>query len=157
LSEQVYPDGAQFELSTGYQSVALANFLALYRLAKWSGAELPADYSERLISMYHCDLYLAEPDGRLPDLNDGSRRSVLDSLAVGLRDVAPEDPLPRWAASGGRTGKPPATTSYLFAYAGWMVMRSGWQGPNERYGLLEAGPYGYGHQHEDKLNLIIYG
>jgi hypothetical protein len=157
LSEQVYPDGAQFELSTGYQYVALANFLTLYRLAKWCGAELPSDYRERLISMYHCDVYLAEPDWRLPDLNDGCRRSVLDSLAVGQRDVAPEDPLLRWAASGGKTGPPPATTSHLFPYAGWMVMRSGWQGPNERYGLLEAGPYGYGHQHEDKLNLILYG
>jgi hypothetical protein len=157
LREQVYPDGAQFELSTGYQYVALANFLELYRLARRNGAELPADYGERLTSMYYCDVYLAEPDWRLPDLNDGSRRSVLDSLAVGLRDVAPEDPVLKWAANGGQRGAPPAVTSYLFPYAGWMVMRSGWKGPDERYGLLEAGPYGYGHQHEDKLNLILYG
>ena len=157
MREQVYPDGAQFELSTGYQYVALANFLELYRLAKRSGAELPPDYGERLTSMYHCDVYLAEPDWRLPGLNDGSRRSVLDSVAVGHRDVAPEDPVLKWAASGGKTGRPPASTSYLFPYAGWMVMRSSWKGPDERYGLLEAGPYGYGHQHEDKLNLIIYG
>ncbi len=157
LVQQVYPDGAQFELSTGYQYVALASFLQVYRLAKRSGVELPADYAQRLAAMYRCDLYLAEPDWRLPDLNDGSRRSVLDSLAVGAREVAPDDPVLQWAASGGQTGTPPPTTSTLFPFAGWMVMRSGWQGSGERYGLLEVGPYGYGHQHEDKLNLIIYG
>ena len=157
LAQQVYPDGAQFELSTGYQYVALASFLQVYRTAKRSGMELPADYAQRLAAMYRCDLYLAEPDWRLPDLNDGSRRSVLDSLAVGAREVASDDPVLQWAASGGKAGTPPTTTSTLFPYAGWMVMRSGWQGADERYALLEAGPYGYGHQHEDKLNLIVYG
>ncbi|MBI2298511.1 MAG: heparinase II/III-family protein [Armatimonadetes bacterium] len=69
--------------------------------------------------------------------------------------MAPDDPMLRWAS--GRGGTPPAITSLLFPYAGWMVMRSGWRGPDERYALLEAGPYGFGHQHEDKLNLIVYG
>jgi len=157
LDEQVYPDGAEYVLSTGYQYVALATFLELYQLAKLNNMPLPPDYGERLTSMYHCDVYLAEPDWRLPDLNDGSRRSVLENLMVGQREVAPEDPVLSWAASGGQRGTPPAVTSYLFPYAGWMVMRSGWKGPDERYGLLEAGPYGFGHQHEDKLNLVLYG
>jgi len=157
LAQQVYPDGAQFELSTGYQHVAMASFLEVLRLARRSGVEPPAGYRERLASMYVCDLYMAEPDGRLPDLNDGSRRSVKESLAVGAREVAPDHPTLRWAATDGREGAAPADTSRLFPYAGWMAMRSGWGGPEERYGLLEAGPYGYGHQHEDKLNLIVYG
>ncbi|MBI2298510.1 MAG: hypothetical protein HYU66_06075 [Armatimonadetes bacterium] len=48
LAHQVYPDGAQFELSTGYQYVALACFLEVFRLARRSGVELPADYARRL-------------------------------------------------------------------------------------------------------------
>ena len=34
-------------------------------------------------------------------------------------------------------------------------MRSGWS-KDDRYLLLDAGPFGYGHQHEDKLNFVIY-
>jgi hypothetical protein len=35
-------------------------------------------------------------------------------------------------------------------------MRSGW-GRNDRYLLFESGPFGIGHQHEDKLSMFMYG
>jgi hypothetical protein len=35
------------------------------------------------------------------------------------------------------------------------MMRSGWT-PDDPYLFLEAGPYGRGHQHEDKLNIILH-
>jgi hypothetical protein len=35
-------------------------------------------------------------------------------------------------------------------------MRSGW-GTDDRYLLFESGPFGIGHQHEDKLSLFAYG
>ena len=34
-------------------------------------------------------------------------------------------------------------------------MRSGWE-RDARYLLLDVGPFGYGHQHEDKLNLLLH-
>ena len=34
-------------------------------------------------------------------------------------------------------------------------MRSGWK-PEDRYLLFDAGPFGYGHQHEDALSFVIY-
>jgi hypothetical protein len=34
-------------------------------------------------------------------------------------------------------------------------MRSGWD-KDARYLLLDAGPFGYGHQHEDKLSFVIH-
>jgi hypothetical protein len=34
-------------------------------------------------------------------------------------------------------------------------MRTGW-GPQDSYLLFDAGPYGSGHQHEDKLHLILH-
>jgi hypothetical protein len=40
-------------------------------------------------------------------------------------------------------------------YAGWAIMRTGW-GPQDSYLLFDAGPYGSGHQHEDKLHLILH-
>jgi hypothetical protein len=48
---------------------------------------------------------------------------------------------------------PPAKLSCEFPYAGYYVMRSGWE-PDAKYLLFDAGPFGYGHQHEDKLTLV---
>jgi hypothetical protein len=50
----------------------------------------------------------------------------------------------------------PAYTSVSFPYAGQYVMRSGWD-VDDRYLLFESGPFGTGHQHEDKLSMFIYG
>ncbi len=60
-----------------------------------------------------------------------------------------------YLASGGSSGTPPKWTSTAMPYAGWYVLRSGWT-PKDRYLLFEAGPFGKGHQHEDKLNLIVH-
>jgi len=65
------------------------------------------------------------------------------------------DGLFQWAASDGTRGTAPDHTSHYFPYAGQMVMRSGWE-PDARYLLMDAGPFGLGHQHEDKLSLVVH-
>jgi Heparinase II/III-like protein len=60
-----------------------------------------------------------------------------------------------WAYSKGKQGKPPAETSHAFPYAGYYIMRSGWQN-DALWALFDGGPFGYGHQHEDKLNLLLH-
>jgi hypothetical protein len=156
LEKQVYPDGAQIELTQGYHHVALSNFLGLYRIAKLNEVPMPADYAARLKKMYLCDLYQAEPDWATPAFNDSGRVGVLRYLQEAL-SLFPDDPVLQWAASQGKRGQPPAFTSYLFPYAGFMVMRSAWGDPDARYLCMEAGPFGYGHQHEDKLSFVMYG
>ncbi len=41
-------------------------------------------------------------------------------------------------------------------YAGYFVMRSGWETDASYYAVLDAGPLGYGHVHQDKLNLVVW-
>jgi len=41
-----------------------------------------------------------------------------------------------------------------FPYAGQFVMRGGWDS-DACWLLMDGGPYGLGHQHEDKLNIIL--
>jgi len=48
MSVQVYPDGAQIELTPGYHNVALRNMLGIYKIAKAYGRELPAGYTNGL-------------------------------------------------------------------------------------------------------------
>ncbi|MFW6437375.1 MAG: heparinase II/III family protein, partial [Armatimonadota bacterium] len=44
----------------------------------------------------------------------------------------------------------------FFPWAGQAVMRSGWE-RDARYLMFEVGPFGTGHQHEDKLGLYLWG
>jgi hypothetical protein len=153
LDKQVYPDGAQIELSTGYHQVSLQNFLGLARTAILNGVPLPADYHQKLRRMFEYNLWVQMPDGRTPALNDGSLYAVRDSLRTAAELY--KDPLFQWAASDGNEGAPPNHSSHLFPYAGQMVMRSGWD-PEARWLLMDAGPFGYGHQHEDKLSIVVH-
>ncbi len=153
LDNQVYPDGTQIELTTGYHQVSLSNFLGLASTALLNDIPLPGDYYTKLRRMFEYNLYVQMPNGKTPSLNDGGTSDIKRSMQTAFELYG--DPLFDWAASGGKRGNPPETTSHFFPYGGQMVMRSGWQ-PDARYLIMDAGPFGYGHQHEDKLSLMMY-
>jgi hypothetical protein len=154
LDRQVYPDGAQFELTTGYHQVALRNFLAPYELCRLNGIPVPDGYVEKLERMFNYNLYAAMPDGRLPSLNDGAWHDVRRDLYRGWR-LFPHRRDFLWLASEGARGEKPAHLSYAFPYAGQFVIRSGWD-RDSLYMMIDAGPFGYGHQHEDMLSVVLY-
>lgn len=154
LDVQVYPDGAQVELSSGYHQVSLRNFVGAWRIGNLNHADIPADYIAKLERMYHYDLYMAMPDGRMPALNDGNYTDIKPYMEEGWR-FFPHRTDFQWAATGGQAGTRPTVNSLEFPYAGHLIMRSGWD-RDDRYLFLDAGPFGYGHQHEDKLNIVLY-
>lgn len=153
LDRQVYPDGAQKELTTHYHQVALQNFVALYHFAARNGQPLGERYLASLERMYDYNLKAMDPEGFLPPLNDAGRTAVRESLREGHELFGRDDFL--WAATRGGKGRAPAYTSVALPWAGQYVMRSGWE-PDALYCLFEAGPYGTGHQHEDKLSLVLH-
>jgi len=154
LDIQVYPDGAQYELSTGYHQVALLNFLGPLQIGRLNGYAIPPDYLAKLERMYHYNLYAAMPDGCLPGLNDAGRHDVRGRLKEGF-GYFPKRADFQWLATRGKQGTRPAHDSYAFRHAGHLVMRSGWA-LDDRYMLFDVGPFGAGHQHEDKLSFVIY-
>jgi hypothetical protein len=154
LDRQVYRDGAQVELSTNYHQVSLCNFVWALRIAQHNDYPVPPDYLAKLERMYNYDLYAAKPNGRLPSLNDGSPWDVRGLLREGF-DYFPHRKDFQWMATRGAEGEPPEKTSYGFPYAGQLVMRSGWEA-DARYALFDVGPFGYGHQHDDKLSFVIH-
>lgn len=153
LDRQVYPDGAQKELTTGYHQVALRNFVDLYKIAHHNGMALDESYLARLEKMYEYNLKAMTPENRLPPLNDAGYTQVSGALEEGIALFDRDDF--RWAVSGGVQGEAPNYTSVAFPYAGQYVMRSGWS-DDDLYLLFESGPYGIGHQHEDKLSMFAY-
>ena len=154
IDDQVYPDGAQTELAPGYHGVSLRNFLGVMRLANANGLELPADYVSRLERMFEYYLRITMPDWRMPALNDSGRGGI-QGWFRDASELFPKRADFQWAHTAGRKGSPPAFESVAMPYAGWVMMRSGWT-DDAKYLLFDAGPFGTGHQHEDKLSVIIF-
>jgi hypothetical protein len=154
MTTDVYPDGLEIELALDYNNWVLSNFSEVFELARLNGRqdELPTDYVRQLERMYDYQLYARMPDGKVPGLNDSGDASPAGLLQEGRR-YFPERTDFLWAATDGKDGQPPTRTSTAFPYSGHYVMRSGWD-RDARYLLFDAGPFGSGHQHEDKLHVI---
>ncbi len=156
LHTDVYPDGLEIELALGYNNWVLRNFGEVIALARLNDLanELPADYLQRMEQMYHYQAYVCMPNGQAPGLNDSGDASPAPLLQAGCGFFPGRDDW-LWLATGGKEGRQPEKTSIAFPYSGHYVMRSAWD-RDARWLLLDAGPFGSGHQHEDKLHLIAY-
>lgn len=157
LDTQFTPDGAQVELSPGYHWVALGNILTIPRVAKAAGfeGELPRDFLARAEKAFEFTLLMRTPDGSTPRTNDTpNRQDVASVMAVGA-ELFPERKDFLWAATNGDEGQVPNGTSVGFDYAGYYVMRSGWDADANML-CFDAGPTGLAHIHQDKLNVMMW-
>jgi hypothetical protein len=154
LDNQVYPDGAQMELTPGYHGVTLSNLLGAVEVARRCSVQLPADFETKLERMFDYYACIADPAGRTPPLNDSGAGGIGGWLQKGLA-VFPERADWRYLLTDGKEGTPPPYTSVRLPYAGWHMMRSGWD-KDACYLMMDAGPFGTGHQHEDKLSILVH-
>lgn len=164
LARQVYADGFQFELTTTYHRVCIQNFREPLDICRLNSVELPAEYQTNLLRMYDAVMYLVKPNGYVPATNDADARidTVSESgkwadahsdMSDGAKRFSRQDML--YVATDGKEGVPPAQVSHEFAYAGFYVMRGAWS-KDSLYLIFDAGPFGAGHQHEDKLSFEAY-
>jgi hypothetical protein len=153
LDNQVYPDGVQVELASGYHHVSLSNFLQVYKIARLNNVALPPDFLKRLEKMYDFDVFGATPSRQLPGVQDGGYYDVRAALREAA-DLFPERSDFLWYGTDGAKGKTPKEASHAFDWAGYFVQRSGWDA-NARWLWFDGGPFGYGHQHEDKLEIML--
>ncbi|MGO4497593.1 alginate lyase family protein [Paenibacillus sp. 2RAB27] len=156
LNRQLYPDGFHFELSTNYHEVVLQNYFQVIELYHAYHIPIAPELVKGLEHACTAHVKLMMPDGRLPDLNDGRWLKVSDSFS--MQEATRHYPHRLdflWALTEGQEGKPPVETSIPFPYSGYYVMRTGWD-RQAVWAMFDAGPFGRGHQHEDKLNLLIH-
>ncbi|MFI5593899.1 heparinase II/III family protein [Amycolatopsis sp. NPDC051758] len=170
LRTAVNPDGWEWEGSTYYHLFVLHAYLLALRGAR--ADHLPGDIAAVLGAMVSVLAGIATPDGTLPALHDGPYRragqaaeivevaALADQLFAGapLKRVAraaerdSPDPLPAdlagWFAGSPLPALPPRR---VFPDAGYAVFRSAGV-----HALLDAGPHGGGHGHQDKLSLYLY-
>lgn len=148
---QVPPDGAQKELTPHYHAVTMHSFRAALRIAAFNDIPVPDAIVQGVERMQRYLAYVSKPDGHFPMFNDSDYGSVQHDI----RDLARNDETIQYILTDGEEGTAPDFTSIAFPWAGQYVMRSGWD-RDALYLALDAGPYGYGHQHEDKLHIDVY-
>ena len=154
-AQDFLPDGFQSECSPGYHRFPLLGIATSLRLAKFLGKPVP----ESLLRQYEAGVTalqdVAYPDLDLPLLNDFNPQmyGAAEVLQIAA-DVFPREDF-RWFASGGRQGSPPRQPSRDFTHAGYCVMRDRW-GPDGQVLIFDAGYFGSGHQHDDKLHFVFY-
>jgi len=153
FARQVYPDGFQYELSTGYHGVVVSHYLDVFSLYDYRGEPRPEFVREGLEKMFETYLRLMRPNGTTPDINDGGQTRVADMLGK-ARGLYPNRQDFLWGATGGAEGRVPDYLSCLFPYAGAVVFRSSWD-RDAVWGYMDASPFGRAHQHEDKLNFLM--
>ena len=153
LDIQVYPDGFQYELSTNYHNVVDSNYLNVLVIFETLGLQPPGEILERLEKMFEMYPRLSRPNRRLPDLNDGNQMPVANKLRQAAR-LYPDRKDFLWFATNGAEGEFPRYRSCAFPYAGAAVMRSSWAS-DAIWAYMDCSPFGRGHQHEDKLNVLL--
>lgn len=153
LKDQVYPDGVQKELTSHYHQVAWYNFDHFRQICEEAGEELPVEYGKELEKMLHYVAVTMRPTGYGILNNDSDNRYNRDHILETAAAMNREDWL--FIASNGKKGtRPEGPPSVVFPWAGQLVMRSGYD-KEAQWAFFDIGPWGTGHQHDDKLHLSV--
>lgn len=158
LEMQILPDGMHNELSPDYQSVVYNCASNFYSLASNLGLnkEIPGGFVDLIRKTVKAAIILSTPAFTQPRTNDTFtlQTSVFTGRAEKLLGKKPEYV---FVNTNRAEGEPPKgeTASAFLPYAGFAVMRSGWDA-DAAYMCFDVGPLGTGHMHQDKLNINIY-
>ncbi len=154
MKEQVYPDGVQTELTSSYHQVALSNFELFNSICKNAEVSLPAYFTETIASMWNYLAWTIRPDGYGVLNNDGDLTFNRGRLLKVAEELKRDDW--KYIVSNGKQGKEPQTgPSVFFPWAGQLVSRSGFD-EDAQWSFFDIGPWGTGHQHNDKLHLSVF-
>jgi hypothetical protein len=153
MVEQVYPDGVQTELTSHYHNVSLRNFELFQEICDNAGKTLPDFYHQTIESMYRYIAHAMRPNGNRILNNDGDLGSDRERIMKGAEKF--NNLQWEYIATNGTSGTLPADgPSWFYPWAGQMISRSGYE-PEAHWSFFDVGPWGSGHQHNDKLHLSI--
>ena len=156
MAREIYPDGAEMELSNLYQRVVMLELQRLVEMLAAAGRQKEmVEIHATLEKAWNYFAHTLDPRGHGPLNNDSS----VDDDAALVRKMAAEYQRPDWqfVATQGREGAAPAgLPSEYFPDAGLAVMCSGWDA-SAQWAFFDAGPRGSEHQHDDRLHLSVGG
>lgn len=152
MVNQVYPDGVQKELTAHYHYVALKNFEAFKNTLGLVNRKVSESYVQTIEHMYDYAAKSLRPNGYIPLNNDSDLMYHRDNVLRGAKLFKRPDW--EYIASNGQEGTKPVSTSFFYPWAGQLISRSGYDA-DAHWSFFDVGPWGTGHQHNDKLHLSI--
>jgi autotransporter-associated beta strand protein len=163
LDRNTFPDGAWYEGSPSYHAwvTGKVNDAISTITRNGFGAAVSQELWNKLQNMSEWLVKIGAPDRNIPTLNDGNPTKISSAAFSGWDTHNFNSPLLEWAnvlkTETAAQNTSPATTlrSLALPECGYTVMRSGW-GKTDHYALLDVGPLGGWHGHQDALNLVAY-
>lgn len=153
MKEQVYPDGSQTELTSSYHFVALDNFNQFLKICKKARTSLPEYFTQTIEDMWNYLALTIRPDGNGLLNNDADLMNNRERLLIAAEEYGRDDW--KYVVTGGSQGtKPDLGPSFVFPWAGHLISRSGYE-PDAHWSFFDMGPWGSGHQHNDKMHLSV--
>jgi hypothetical protein len=142
LEHAFFEDGNSVELVPGYYPFFASIFRDAFLLCRSNNIAPPLRCEERLKQFYQYINVVAQPNGKMPPINDSTESSSIASLRV-LADVL------------GETYPPPAPTSHWLSASDQAIMRD--NSPlTPAYAFLDAGPNILAHWHSGKLGFHLW-
>jgi autotransporter-associated beta strand protein len=163
LNQNTFPDGAWYEGSPSYHDwvTGKVNEAVSTITRNGFGAAVSQELWDKLQNMSEWLVKIGAPDRSVPTLNDCGPIKISSAAFSGWDTHNFTSPLLEWADAL-KTETPaqntsPDTTlrSLALPDSGYTVMRSGW-GKTDHYALLDVGPLGGWHGHQDALNLVAF-
>jgi len=172
MERDVYPDGAHHELTPGYHGWVMERFLKASLIANINGYDVPG-LMDRHEKMFEFLMYVSKPDRCYPPLGDaGSGGSVEANMGLGallynrpdMRYLGAGRIQPNWVWLFGPEvekryadieATEPDFLSSMLPSAQYCMMRTGWK-KGDRALLFDCAPWGGGHSHQDRLQVILY-
>lgn len=155
---QILPDGMHNELSPDYQCVVFGCAADFYSLAHALGYadEIPEAFGDVIRSTVDASIALSSPAMTQPRTND-CYTIDLKRFTRGAAAVLGDTSVYRFFNSDRNEGTAPGgdQASRYLPYAGFAVMRSGWDA-DAVYLCFDVGPLGMAHIHQDMLNINLY-
>ena len=150
-----YDDGFQFELTHGYHVFPTSSMFSVVQTARARDVTLPDDFVDLVEKAHEMYLYAVQPDHLLPTFNDCNPHPTDPApfLKAAAETFDRDDFL--WGGTHGKEGQAPDHTSHAWPSAGYYVMRDRW-GEAGQYLCFDGAAWGASHQHEDKLNFVLY-
>ncbi len=150
-----YEDGFQFELSHGYHVFPTSSMFSVVQTAKARGVDLPQDFVDLIEKAHEMYLFARQPNYTLPMFNDCNPNPTDPAPLLKAAAEAFDRADFLWGATHGQAGQAPDHTSHAWPAAGYYVMRDRW-GEAGQYLCFDGASWGASHQHEDKLNFVLY-
>lgn len=153
MKGQVYPDGVQTELTSHYHNVAMMNFDLFKEICDNANQSLPDFFNQIIENMYSYIAHAVRPDGNRILNNDGDKGSDRELILKGANKYNKPDW--EYISTNGKSGVLPKDgPSYFYPWAGQLISRSGFD-EDAHWSFFDIGPWGSGHQHNDKMHLSV--